>query len=171
MSGPRFVLLSSSLASGARRTTWPDRFRLEGSTDSGGQWVAWRLLGRNNHELGRSATVFPDQDVATADIADLCRPADDVTVVIVADATLAEWRWRLVTAGRVAAVSSRSYLRQRECHYSASMFRKALETLASQSMPSQSMPWRSLPSPSAPPSPSALPSPSSSSAGAVGCMQ
>ncbi|WP_088320164.1 hypothetical protein [Kineosporia sp. R_H_3] len=126
MSGPRFVLVSGVLASGARRTSWPDRSGLTGEPGSGGRWVAWRLLGRNNHELGRSAVVFPTAEHVVDDVTSVRAGADDLTVAMLADGVQAEWRWRLLLDGRVVAVSSRSYLRQRECHYSASMFRQAL---------------------------------------------
>ena len=130
MSGSRFVLVPGTLASGARRTSWPDRTGLVGGTGPGSSWVAWRLLGRNNHELGRSATVFPTAEHVLTDVAALRDVVDDLIVAVHADGAQAEWRWRLVLDGRAVAVSARAYLRQRECHYSASMFRQALPAAA-----------------------------------------
>ena len=130
MSGPRFVPVSCTLPSGARRTTWPDRWGVLEGTLATTSWVAWRLLGRNNHELGRSASVFGSLAEVLDDIAALKDAAEALVASVHAEGTQAEWRWRLQLAGRTVAVSSRSYLRQRECHYSASMFRQALPAAA-----------------------------------------
>lgn len=124
MSASRFVLVPGTLASGARRMSWPDRTTVVGVP--GGSWVAWRLLGRNNHELGRSATVFPTAEHVLADVLALRDVVEELAVTVHADAEQAEWRWRLALDGRPVAVSARTYLRQRECHYSASMFRQAV---------------------------------------------
>ena len=123
---PRFVLVAGALASGARRLAWPGRSELVGEPSATGHWVAWRLLGRNNHELGRSPRVFPTADAAVADVTELCRVALEGTMAVLADGAQAEWRWRFLVDRDVRAVSSRSYLRQRECHYNAATFRSAL---------------------------------------------
>ena len=130
MNGPRFVPVSCTLPSGARRTSWPDRSGLLEEPWTTASWVAWRLLGRNNHELGRSAVVFPTPAHLLQDLVDLAAAADALVASVHADGAQAEWRWRLQVEGRTVAVSSRTYLRQRECHYSASMFRQALPDAA-----------------------------------------
>jgi hypothetical protein len=130
MNGPRFVPVSCTLPSGARRTSWPDRAGLLEEPWTTTSWVAWRLLGRNNHELGRSAVVFPTPAHLLQDLAELTAAAEALVASVHAEGTQAEWRWRLQVEGRTVAVSSRAYLRQRECHYSASMFRQALPAAA-----------------------------------------
>ncbi len=130
MGSPRFVLVPSVLASGARRIAWPYPGEVVGSVAPSGQWVAWRLLGSNNHELGRSAGVFGTVDEALADVDELvrCDGSGSAELTLGSGADTSDWRWRLGVAGRDVAVSSRGYLRQRECRYSATMFRAALAT-------------------------------------------
>jgi hypothetical protein len=89
--------------------------------------VGWRLVGANNRELGRSAS--PAGNVQEA-----------YQAVHVAKATFGEqasgvlphaggsWSWHLSLDGDRVAVSSRSYLRQRECGYSLEHFRAVFPT-------------------------------------------
>jgi hypothetical protein len=84
--------------------------------------IAWRLVGANNRELGRSARTYPD--IAT------CREA--VTFLrenigegdgLLANATdSGVWIWRLNIGEQWMAVAGRSYLRRRECQYNLAQF-------------------------------------------------
>ena len=90
------------------------------------EWYAWRLIGRNNRELGRSASIHPDVAACRADVIRLQAAAPRLSKFVVADLDQGLWRWRLESSGEVQAVSARLYNRRRECLYSLDQFLVAL---------------------------------------------
>jgi hypothetical protein len=106
---------------------WPSREEpCAGVTD--GRWTSWRLLGGNNHELGRGALLHPDDEACVAALRRLrtLDVAAAATVAIRRDA----WWWQVDVDGERLAVSSRGYQRQRECRYNLDHFLAELPTAA-----------------------------------------
>jgi hypothetical protein len=87
-----------------------------------GSWVAWRLAGGNNRELGRSAAVFADIAACRAAAAALRDDLGLTRRITAMNDSTGLWGWRLESGGRSVAVAGRLYLRQRECHYSLAQF-------------------------------------------------
>ena len=92
----------------------------DGETD--GEWVAWRLLGRNNRELGRSPTVYPTVQACGEALDTVRSRASGASPVLVAEASTGAWGWRLEIDGRPIAVAARTYQRQRESTYNLAQF-------------------------------------------------
>jgi hypothetical protein len=99
---------------------------LAGPTAVEGRWFAWRLLGGNNRELGRSAFAFASVTVCRESASAARDGAVRPIVSLSADVAKAMWRWRLDAESGPIAVSSRLYLRQRECQYSLTQFLSGL---------------------------------------------
>lgn len=132
MSRPRFLFVSwvdverrhvPAPTAGARRA------RRDGSGD-GPDAVTWRLVGANNHELGRSPYVH-------GTLADCCtaverlqgRIEEAAPLVTMSSGTstgaaggAGAWTWQLALDGDCAAVSTRTFRRQRECRHSCELF-------------------------------------------------
>lgn len=85
--------------------------------------VAWRLLGANNRELGRSPIWYPDIETCREAVRALKREIGGVTPAMSSVAMPGgAWSWRLVVGGTAVAVAGRPYHRQRECAYNLSHF-------------------------------------------------
>jgi len=93
-------------------------------------WVAWRLLGRNNRELGRSPVTYRSIPACLSAIARLKADVDVTTRLLAVDPEDGRWLWRLESLGSPMAVSARSYQRQRECLYSLNQFVAAVSEAA-----------------------------------------
>lgn len=130
MSRPRFLFVSwvdverrhvpAQTAVGLRRA------RRDGS-DSGPDAVTWRLVGANNHELGRSPDVHGTLDDCCAAVERLQgRIEEAAPLVTMSTGTTAggtgAWTWQLALDGDCAAVSTRTFRRQRECRHSCQLF-------------------------------------------------
>lgn len=87
---------------------------------------AWRLLGANNRELGRSGWPYADLDSCRLAVLDLLERLDQVEASMAAGPRNSAWTWRLILDGQAAASASRSYQRQRECAYNLERFLEAL---------------------------------------------
>lgn len=85
--------------------------------------VAWRLLGANNRELGRSAAVFHDEDSCWSAVRQLVTHVAALRTGLTQDVTTGQWTWRLDAPGGALARSGRGYARQRECRYALDAFR------------------------------------------------
>src|SRR5215813_9445457 len=72
------------------------------------EWYAWRLIGRNNRELGRSASIHPDVAACRADVIRLQAAAPRLSKFVVADLDQGLWRWRLESSGEVRADTART---------------------------------------------------------------
>ena len=130
MAGPRFLLfggvalpehLVRDRAAQPEAVEVPTRRALPTSTEPA-NWTAWRLLGRNNRELGRSPAVFSTVPECVAAVDRLKAVIGEAVRLLSVDDRDGRWCWRLVVDGAPVAVSSRSYHRQRECVYNLEQF-------------------------------------------------
>lgn len=124
MGGTRFRFVAGRGAGLDARPRWPDELgKWTGSIGNDGGWVAWRLLGPNNRELGRSVSVFPDLAEARRAADSVRRDIGLMRATITSGSTRGGWTWRLWLDDETAAVCSpRSYLRQQECAYNLEVF-------------------------------------------------
>ena len=117
MAGPRFLLFTGGVRPGARGRETPD---------DEPAWTSWRLLSRNNRELGRSPGGYLSAQSCVAAVERLRSVICDAARILSVDDRDGRWCWRLVVDGIPVAVSSRSYHRQRECVYSLDHFTAAV---------------------------------------------
>jgi len=120
VSQPRYLFVPAEVLetpSPERRVSW--RAAQGGNSATG---VAWRLLGGNNHELGRSIPAYRDLDEAVAAVAWLQDHVTEVEAVIAPSAATSRWGWRLLNAGSDVAASGRWYQREREARYNLDQF-------------------------------------------------
>jgi len=89
----------------------------------------WRLVGGNNHVLGRCPAAFSDLERCQEAVACLVAHVDQAVPNAGPTSRPGGWTWQLSLAGQdpeadghVVAVSARGYERQRECHYSLENF-------------------------------------------------
>lgn len=88
--------------------------------------IAWRLLGANNRELGRSAATFAGQADCRRAVLELLARLDACHTSVSAGPRNSAWSWRLDLDGLAVATASRTYQRQRECEYNLERFLSAL---------------------------------------------
>jgi hypothetical protein len=85
--------------------------------------VAWRLLGANNRELGRSPIWYPDVESCREAVRALKREIGGLTSALMSvPQPGGAWSWRLAVSGTPVAVAGRPYHRQRECAYNLNHF-------------------------------------------------
>jgi hypothetical protein len=84
--------------------------------------VAWRLLGGNNHELGRSIPAYDSLEDAMLAVAHLREHLDEATTALAPSAVTSRWGWRLTVGGIDLAASGRWYQREREARYNLEQF-------------------------------------------------
>jgi hypothetical protein len=84
--------------------------------------VAWRLVGANNRELGRSTHAYPDLTACRAAVAFLREHLSEADTLLANVSNTGLWLWRLNIGEQWMAVSGRSYLRRRECQYNLAQF-------------------------------------------------
>ncbi|WP_433083554.1 hypothetical protein ACQP1P_05060 [Dactylosporangium sp. CA-052675] len=77
------------------------------------EWYAWRLIGTNNHELGRSALSFRSYRAALAAFAEVQAGHDRLVQLPVPERPTGRWGWRLELDGAAVAVSGRWYRRDK----------------------------------------------------------
>ena len=85
----------------------------------------WRLLGRNNWELGRSTAAYPGDGWRAA-----ARAVQELASELVVDVVPTDpqtWNWSASAGDRVLATSARPFQRRRECSYNAERFVTALK--------------------------------------------
>ena len=87
--------------------------------------VIWILVSPNNRPLGRSATRHESYTKCYASLLYLRTQPDRVTPTVAVEQH-GQWSWQITLDGIPVAVSSRSYLRIRECNYNLERF---LETV------------------------------------------
>jgi hypothetical protein len=108
---------------------------------SGG--VAWRLLGPNNRELGRSALAFVDAEAAHVAIASIRGLALTGKAHVLHQNDPAHWAWSLDDGELVVATSGRGFRHERECRLNLEHFREAAPTAAvSENEPPHEFPWQ-----------------------------
>lgn len=86
--------------------------------------MRWRLLGRNNRSLARSAGGFPDLAGALADAEQVSRLARSAPVELESESGTA-WRWVMLVDGGPRAESATGYARRLECVRAVDRFREA----------------------------------------------
>jgi hypothetical protein len=121
--GARFQLVTVRSHYGVCDPAWPGA---GGPQLEDGSWCAWRLLGGNNRDLGRSARLFPDVPECLASVGVVRQRAGELAPVMSADPDTGMWLWRLELDGVAVAVAARPYFRQREGQYSLGQFLAAL---------------------------------------------
>lgn len=111
MQGSRFIFLSQ---------------RMPGeSGEPAGEILTWMLVSPNHRPLGRAATHFDDDEACREAAAGLRAQSARVRAAAAVEPG-GHWVWRVDLDGTTAAVSTRTYLRQQECHYSLRRFLEAL---------------------------------------------
>src|SRR5262249_3074268 len=86
------------------------------------EWYAWRLIGTNNHELGRSALSFPSYRLALDAFTELTEGLDRLVPAPVRDLPTGRWGWRLELDGAAVAASGRWYKRDQDSRLGAAKF-------------------------------------------------
>jgi hypothetical protein len=99
---------------------------LDESGDSGVESVLWMLVSPNNRRLGRAAQRIDEFEVCRERVMLLRQRHADLKSVTSTAEPHGHWAWRVELDGAVAAVSTRSYLRQRECDYNLRRFLEAV---------------------------------------------
>jgi hypothetical protein len=90
--------------------------------------TAWRLVGSNNRELGRSAHVYPDLAACKAAVTFLQAHVDEAESLLATNNDTGLWLWRLNIGDQWMAAAGRSYQRRRECLYNVLRFVAAAPT-------------------------------------------
>jgi len=110
----RFIVLSV----GNRSSTY--------GSDEHDPTISWLLVSPNNRPLGRGCTTFDTYEACREAVHRLREWVTRATsTVAVADANR-QWGWRVELDGAPIAVSTRTYLRQRECDYNLKRFMDAI---------------------------------------------
>jgi len=116
----RFVFLALPVPDTAAPANQTERVPVEG--------IVWVLVSPNNRPLGRG-TVYHELYGACRDsVEHLKANAGRVLPVETTVERTGQWTWRIELDGEPVAVSSRSYLRARECAYNLGRFMEALPT-------------------------------------------
>jgi len=124
---PKVLFLAGAGRGGDARPPWPGLHNpFDGEVDATGRWVAWRLVGANHRELGRSTVVFPTLDRARAAVGMLAVRIADLDGQVRTGAPGGAWTWRVALDDLPVATSSRSYSRQREAAYNIAAFLAAV---------------------------------------------
>ena len=122
MSQPRFLIVHGRIQLGISVPEWPtgdDPFAVRDRGD--GHWFSWRMLGGNNRELGRGASVHATEQKCLAEMTRVqAESGRSVSFVGLQPSGL--WSWQLELDGTPIAVAGRSYRRQRECRYNLEQF-------------------------------------------------
>jgi hypothetical protein len=119
----RFLFVTGRLIAGTPSPHWPVSGRaFSGAPGYDGSWVAWRVSGTNNRELGRSAEVFEDLVSCFESALYLQQNIERATAVVAADHGTGQWVWQLDLDGKAMAVAGRTYQRHRECRHSLAQF-------------------------------------------------
>jgi uncharacterized protein YegP (UPF0339 family) len=84
--------------------------------------VGWRLLGRNNHEMARSAEGFADVSAAHDAVEEIQRGTAALEPSVSVTGPHGQWTWSLNRDGHPVVVASRTYRREREAVQSLEHF-------------------------------------------------
>ncbi|MFD3675830.1 hypothetical protein [Streptomyces sp. NPDC058613] len=89
--------------------------------------VTWRLVGANNHELGRSPHVFSDLTACGTAVERLQGGSESLTELVTMSSGISSgaWTWQLALEEDCVAVAVRGFRRQRECRHSLQLFLSA----------------------------------------------
>lgn len=97
-----------------------------GQADEGAEEVLWMLVSPNNRQLGRGEEGWPTYAECWAAVVRLRDEHRRADAVALTDEFTGQWAWRLDLDNETVAVSSRSYLRARECSYNLERFLAAV---------------------------------------------
>ena len=123
MAEPRFLLVSGGSPARVAPGAWPGHWApVAGSAHADGAWFAWRLLGSNNRELGRSSSVFADASSCYRSALALQLGLSTAEPIAEVNQGTGLWVWRVELDGAPSAVAARPYKRRRECLYSLERF-------------------------------------------------
>ncbi|HVQ96339.1 MAG TPA: hypothetical protein VMU51_35300 [Mycobacteriales bacterium] len=126
MAQPRFLFVAGAGPAAPGWAHWPNETAVAGSVAVDGSWVAWRLAGGNNRELGRSAGVFADVATCREAALTLQQELSRARRVATVNDSTGLWGWRVELDAQPVAAAGRLYLRQRECQYSLTQFLAAV---------------------------------------------
>jgi hypothetical protein len=119
----RFLFVTGRLIDGSPTPHWPVVGRaFSGAPGLDGSWVAWRVSGTNNRELGRSAEVYEDVVSCYESALYLQHNIERTTAIVAADHHSGLWVWQLDLDGHAVAVAGRPYQRHREARHSLTQF-------------------------------------------------
>jgi len=90
-----------------------------------GEGILWMLVSPNNRPLGRGTAYQDTYGACRQSVLDLQANCDRVKAVETTVDLTGQWTWRIDLDGEPVAVSSRSYLRARECTYNLERFLEA----------------------------------------------
>jgi hypothetical protein len=90
--------------------------------------MRWLLVSSNNRPLGRGERAFESASECRDAIRHLCRNHARAHGNVTAEGASGHWVWKVAVDDNTIAVSSRTYLRQRECAYSLDRFMEAVPT-------------------------------------------
>lgn len=113
MHRPRFVFLAVP----------PDDQRIPGDSIDA---IIWMLASSNNRLLGRGGNSFATYLSCRDAVLRLRESRDRIESQSSVVEETGQWMWRVDLDGRTVAVSSRSYLRMRECRYNLDRFLDAV---------------------------------------------
>lgn len=130
---PRFLFVARARARSESWSRWQAGLRRIQLADQGPStsWVAWRLVGANNRELGRSAQTYADLIDCSESVVRLRQTVLTAQSAVSVDPSTGCWYWRLDVDGVPVASAGRAYQRQRECLYSLEQFQRAAPAAAS----------------------------------------
>lgn len=97
-----------------------------GSGESTEPGITWILVGSNNRPLGRGASTFANSDDCRAAVAYLRYNHRRATSSAMPAEPDGHWAWRIDVDNKAIAVSTRTYLRHRECDYNLLRFLQAV---------------------------------------------
>lgn len=112
----RFVIVRSS----------PSLSTMDHGVEGGAGGLLWFLVSSNNRRLGQDSRLRPTYTECHDSVARLRRSRESLESQTLIDARDGRWIWRVSLGGELAAVSSRSYLRARECEYNLRRFLTSL---------------------------------------------
>ena len=124
---PRFLFIERSSRNPAWVPGWPGAWAQgEDGQPAPSTWSAWRLIGSNNRELGRSFSVFANLPACHRSLGRMRAGAARLEPSVAIDPETSTWGWRLALDDHAVAASGRSYRRHRECLYNLDKFLAAL---------------------------------------------
>lgn len=121
--GPRIIFIAAADVVG--REGISGRWHPVGDYDEQSRY-GWRLIGANNRELGRSPVTYGGLAEARGMATAVRSRAIELSHTFTNNETDGSWIWLATLGAMTVAVSGRTYLRQRECHYNYQQFVAAL---------------------------------------------
>ncbi|MGI5185829.1 hypothetical protein ACQEVZ_57255 [Dactylosporangium sp. CA-152071] len=88
--------------------------------------TTWMLVSPNNRPLGRAARLFETYGACRDAVLHLRAGFAGASSAVAAVESSGQWVWRVELDGSTVGMSSRSYLRARECHYNLERFLEAV---------------------------------------------